>query len=63
MDSIMEDKVIRIDCRGSIEEIISSLKEVLEKLEDAYEVDPYYKLEEGKQIESYDRLVILTVIE
>lgn len=59
----MEDKVIRIDCRGSIEEIISSLKEVLEKLEDAYEVDPYYKLEEGKQIESYDRTVLLTIIE
>lgn len=63
MDSIMKDKVLRIDCMGSIEEIISSLKEVLEKLEDAYEVNPYYRLEEGKQIESYDRTVILTIIE
>ena len=59
----MDSKVIRIDCRGSIEEIISSLKEVLEKLEDAYESDPYYKLEEGKQIESYDYTVLLTIIE
>ena len=55
----MENKVIQINCVGNIDEILSSLKEVVIKLEDYYNND--LPLEKGKQIESFYHSVLLTV--
>ena len=58
----MDDKIIQINCFGNLEEIILSLKEVISILEQSYESDPYYKLEEGKEITSYSKTVNLRIL-
>ena len=58
----MENKVITINCAGNMEEIIESLKEVVSKLEDAYQTDAYSKLSEGLFIETSSNVVLLKVV-
>lgn len=58
----MEDKIITINCHGSIEEIIFSLKEIVSKIEDDYKTDMYSKFEVDTRIESYSKSVVLTVL-
>lgn len=58
----MDDKIIQINCFGKVEEIIISLKDVLSKLEDAYQKDAYVLLDEGKTISSNTEKVVLRII-
>jgi len=58
----MENKVVTINCAGNMEEIIEALKEVISKLEDAYQTDGYSKLNEGSFIETYSRVALLKVV-
>lgn len=59
----MENKVITISCVGNVEEIIEALKEVVSKLEDAYQTDAYSKLDEGSFIETSSNVALLKVLE
>jgi hypothetical protein len=58
----MENKVVTINCAGNMEEIIEALKEVISKLEDAYQTDGYSNLNEGSFIETYSRVALLKVV-
>lgn len=58
----MDDKIIQINCFGNLEEIILSLKEVISKLEDDYNIDAYSRLEQGKIIKSESEKVNLKIL-
>lgn len=58
----MEEKIIVINCHGPIGEIISSLKDIVSKLEDAYGTDAYAKLSEGARLKANSERVVLTVL-
>lgn len=58
----MEEKIIVLNCHGSVEEIISSLKEVVSKMEQDYQTDVYFKFEEGSRVESNSKSVVMTIL-
>lgn len=58
----MEEKIIVINCHGSIEEIISSLKDIVSKLEKVYDTDEDGRLAEGLRLKTNSEKVVLTVL-
>ena len=58
----MENKIIKIICMGNVKEIIEALKEVVYKLEDAYQTDAYSKLDEGSFIETSSNVALLKIL-